>query len=256
MNITGIKAFNDNYIWMINLPNCDRSYVVDPGDPAPVMEQLQLENRTLAGVLITHHHRDHTGGIDTLSKAYGCSIYGPKSEKIPNITDVVNESTGLNTPDLSMRVIEVPGHTLDHIAYYCPENRALFCGDTLFAGGCGRMFEGQPQQMHASLQKLATLPTDTRVYCAHEYTQANLKFAVAVEPNNSALNQRVVDVDNARANDIATVPSSIGIELDTNPFLRVDKAPVISRIQGNENNAELDDDALLFGALRRWKDNF
>lgn len=254
-SITGLPAFNDNYIWL--LQNRDGSaYVVDPGDAVPVERALQERNLALAGILITHHHFDHVGGLNTLKDKHGCTVYGPANPAIDGIDKVLVAGDRLDLGDYSFEIISVPGHTLDHIAYYqAGESPVLFCGDTLFAGGCGRIFEGDPPMMHDSLSKLAALPEATAVYCAHEYTLANLAFARAADPNNADLKQRERDAKALRARGEATVPSSIGLELATNPFLR-SAAPDLALGLEAAGRAAGAKPVEVFAGLRAWKDQF
>lgn len=255
VEVNGLPAFNDNYIWLIR--NQRSAVVVDPGDADVVETALQELSLDLEAILITHHHPDHTGGLKQLKKSYPkATIYGPVSERIEGIEKVLHETDTIKIlADLSLSVIEVPGHTMDHIAYYGrSEQNFLFCGDTLFAGGCGRLFEGSPEQMLDSLNKLASLEKDTLVYCAHEYTLANLKFALAVEPENQELISREATAQNLRANNLPTVPSTIAIEKNTNPFLRSKEAGVISAAKSVGSK---DDSAVsTFAAIRGWKDRF
>jgi hydroxyacylglutathione hydrolase len=257
INVIRVPAFSDNYLWLFHHSGSNRAYAVDPGDAQPIEKALQEHGLTLAGILVTHHHWDHTGGVDDLLKNRNIPVYGPHSNNIAQITHPLKDNEYLDLEDGAMgfKVLEVPGHTLDHIAYFSDEARILFSGDTLFAGGCGRMFEGQPAQMQGSLARLAVLPEETAVYCAHEYTESNLAFALAVEPENEDLVARVESVKQQRARGEATVPSSIGVELKTNPFLRVAESSVIAAAEHHtgtrpSNNAES------FAAVRGWKDNF
>ncbi|CAH0990278.1 Hydroxyacylglutathione hydrolase [Sinobacterium norvegicum] len=258
-SIDRIEAFNDNYIWLLS--NAGLAAVVDPGDAQPVIERLQDLNLKLTTILITHHHLDHVGGIEELRKAYpDVTVYAPHNSPYKQADISVGQGDDVDVLGDIYQVIGVPGHTLDHIAYFNlgSDNRpTLFCGDTLFAGGCGRVFEGTYAQMHQSLSLLAELPGETAVYCAHEYTQANLLFAQAVEPNNTVLAERVIKVDNDRANNIATVPTFIRTELATNPFLRCNQVSVIdaaTALSTNEINPS--DVEQVFAAIRQWKDAF
>ena len=215
LHVTPIPAFRDNYIWALH---DDKLAVLDdPGDAAPVFNFLREKNLQLNRILITHHHNDHVGGNRDLLAKFPVPVYGPAAEKIDTLTQRLNENDIVNLPQLglSFRIIEIPGHTAGHIAYV--GHSMVFCGDTLFACGCGRLFEGTAAQMQVSLSKLAALPGDTKVYCAHEYTLANIAFARAVEPDNAALLQREFDDREKRGNNIPTVPSTIQIELATNP---------------------------------------
>ncbi|MBU3070089.1 hydroxyacylglutathione hydrolase [Aestuariicella sp. G3-2] len=256
LKIITVPAFTDNYLWLFHPENSNQAYVVDPGDAAPIEDALTQYGLTLAGILVTHHHGDHTGGIAALTKGRSIPVFGPKSQNIPSITHPLSEGDEVTIEgQAAFKVIEVPGHTLDHIAYYSASEAVLFCGDTLFAGGCGRMFEGEPQQMQSSLAKLGSLPSETRVYCAHEYTLANLKFAQAVEPDNKHLQARNEQAEKARAQGQSTVPSTIGLELETNPFLRVNETSVINAANKQEPG-NTNEPWQVFAVLRSWKDNF
>lgn len=251
INIDPVKAFSDNYIWCLS-DDKGNAWVVDPGDAAPVEAHLKTHNLHLQGVLITHHHFDHVGGLPDLVKNRAIRVVGPETSA-QEINEPVAEGDQLTVLGQSFSVLAVPGHTLDHIAYYGAD--MLFCGDTLFAGGCGRLFEGTPAQMHASLDKLKALPAATRVFCAHEYTEANLRFAAAVEPGNQMLAKRVQWVQQQRSRDLPTVPSRIEDELATNPFLRADQ-PAIRDAAEEYASIRLGDDVGVFAEVRRWKDNF
>lgn len=210
----------------------------------------------LAGILVTHHHFDHTGGIEQLCEHRGIPVYGGANSSVPTITIKLTESDTLRLDgNLDFQIIDVPGHTLDHIAFYTPEHGALFCGDTLFVAGCGRMFEGTASQMRQSLNKLASLPPETKVYCAHEYTESNLAFALAVEPDNKEIQNKVESVTNLRASGLPTVPGTIGEELNTNPFLRSASETVRSQALARESAHALNEDEV-FASIRSWKDNF
>jgi hydroxyacylglutathione hydrolase len=253
--IEPIPAFNDNYLWCLH--NGDAAFVVDPGAAEPVLVFLRERQLTLAGILITHHHMDHTGGIAELLQATGIDlVYGPHNPQIAGINRSLSEHDTIEVLGLSFSVLNVPGHTLDHIAYFCATHQPpiLFCGDTLFAAGCGRLFEGTPLQMFTSLQKLAQLPADTAVYCTHEYTLSNLRFARAVEPDNPAVLRRFEDVNALRARNAITLPSSIEAELATNPFLRCHTPAIQTMAHSRDVNAR--NPAEIFATLRRWKDQF
>lgn len=251
MRVHPVKAFDDNYIWLIESSQ-DRVIVVDPGDDKPVVEWLEANNKHIAGYLITHHHHDHTGGLEALKARYPATCYGPDNPAISGIDYAVIEGDTVNLAGLSFAVLATPGHTLDHISFY--GETALFCGDTLFSGGCGRMFEGTPEVFVASLDKLRRLPGETRVFCAHEYTQANLTFASLVEPDNAVLQSYLEKVKLMRQDDQITLPSTLQLELAINPFLRFDQSPVRDAaseyaekdIEGAEN---------VFAIIREWKDN-
>lgn len=254
LTISPIPAFSDNYIW--HLEREGEHWVVDPGDAAPVMEALR--GAPLAGILITHHHLDHTGGVGELVKQHQCPVYGPAS--IEGVTHPLQDGDEFRLMGAAVKVLAVPGHTLDHLALLLEEpggehSPHLFCGDTLFAGGCGRLFEGTPKQMYGSLSKLSELPPETQVYCAHEYTRANLRFAAEAEPGNAVLQNRVNQVDSLRAEGKPTVPSTIGEELATNPFLRC-HIPAVARRAADHGAAENSDEVEVFATLRQWKDNF
>lgn len=255
LNVEPIPAFNDNYIWLLYREGSPAAWVVDPGDAEPVKAALAERNLTLAGVLITHHHFDHVGGLAGLTAGRDTTVYGPNNPKIDGITRTLSQGDEISVLDCRFEVFEVPGHTLDHIAYHAPDQQLLFCGDTLFAGGCGRMFEGTPQVMQDSLARLAALPGGTRVYCAHEYTLANLSFAEAVEPESAALQSRIAEAKTLRNRGIPTVPSTIDLERETNPFLRVAEVSVQEAARERGETAT-NDPAAVFASIREWKDNF
>jgi hydroxyacylglutathione hydrolase len=260
LDIHPIPAFQDNYLWLLVDPATRQAAVVDPGDAQPVIAYLQQHDLRLAAILITHHHADHIGGVGTLLNRFGpLDVYGPETPRIPHVNQPVKEGSTPTVLGQLFDVLEVPGHTLEHIAYVSREplkaGRALFCGDTLFAAGCGRMFEGTPPMMQASLQKLASLPPDTLVYCAHEYTLSNLRFATAVMPDNPALQERQQREAAKRERGEPTVPSALAVELATNPFLRCADPAVIAKAESVEA-LPARDAATVFGALRRWKDRF
>lgn len=224
LQIIPISAFKDNYIWLIH--NGTQAIVVDPGDATPVFATIKMLNLSLHSILITHHHHDHTGGVAALMQAFSnVKVFAPANEKYQFKHTPVSEPDFIQIDDfyvnnkpLNFSIIDLPGHTLGHIAYYTQD--ILLCGDTLFGAGCGRLFEGTPEQMYASLQKLADLPKDTRVFCTHEYTLHNIHFALTLEPNNAALIKRLADTQALRINNLPSLPSNIAMELATNPFLR------------------------------------
>lgn len=257
--ITPIPAFNDNYIWMISRPGSGQTWVVDPGDAHAVLKTLDNQHLKLAGILITHHHYDHTGGIEKLCARYPVPVYGPDNPAIQGITHPLRDKDSFDLEGIPFSVIATPGHTLDHIAYYIRETEtsspALFCGDTLFAGGCGRLFEGTPEQMHASLSRLSQLPGNTRVFCAHEYTLANLEFALAVDPDNIFLQKRLNETAILRKRQSPTVPSTLDTELQTNPFLRC-HIPTIIHAAEERGASKSDSCADILRVIREWKDNF
>jgi hydroxyacylglutathione hydrolase len=250
LNIEPIPAFSDNYIWLLH--NGTDAFVVDPGDASPVLQALSVRDLTLKGILITHHHFDHVGGIDALKEAAQCEIWGPENPKITPVTHRVREGDTLNVLGSPLHIIEVPGHTLDHIAYQ--GDGVLFCGDTLFAGGCGRVFEGTHPMMRKSLAKLRSLSPATKVYCAHEYTLANLQFALEADPNNAALVERLAYCESLRKQNIPTVPSLLADEIATNPFMRWDAPDVVKKLTAESRSVGTDDE--VFAGLRLWKDTF
>ncbi|MGK8436682.1 hydroxyacylglutathione hydrolase [Ectopseudomonas hydrolytica] len=256
IQIDALPAFNDNYIWLLQDPISRRCAVVDPGDAAPVLAWLEAHGDwTLSDILITHHHFDHVGGVEQLKKATGARVAGPAAEKIPARDVDLGDNDLIEVLGLRFQVMAVPGHTLGHIAYYHAEQNLLLCGDTLFAGGCGRLFEGTPQQMHQSLSRLAALPGATRVYCTHEYTLSNLRFAHAVEPHNPDVSARLAEVSRWRDEGRISLPSSIELELATNPFLRTGEPGVIEAAKRNDERSSSEPSAV-FASLRAWKDRF
>ena len=234
-----------------------RALVVDPGDAQAVLEALQRLNLQLEAILVTHHHNDHTDGVAALRAATGAQVFGPAREPMPQPLTRLSGGDKLDALGLRFQVMDVPGHTAGHIAYFCAdvENAPLlFCGDTLFSAGCGRLFEGSPAQMLASLDALADLPGATRVCCAHEYTLSNLKFACAVEPHNQALADYVARATSLRLQQQPTLPSSILLEQQINPFLRTRQATVIQAVQAFDASAR--DEVSIFAALRQWKNQY
>ncbi|GAA4014463.1 hydroxyacylglutathione hydrolase [Actimicrobium antarcticum] len=231
--------------------------VVDPGDAKPVLEALDANGLTLVAILLTHHHADHIGGVPELLRHVSVPVFGPANDGIAVVTQPLSQGDIVSLPELALalEVLDVPGHTRGHIAFHAPRQHWLFCGDTLFAGGCGRLFEGTPTQLNDSLQKLAALPGQTEVYCAHEYTMANLRFALEVEPDNPALIDRIATEQKKRDIGQPTVPSTIAIERATNPFLRTHSPTIVSRLR---HAGRLDSDAgvAAFAALRSWKNTF
>lgn len=254
ISVFPIKAFDDNYIWCLR--NQTHCVVVDPGDAEPVLAYCQDNGLSLSSILITHHHWDHTGGLDALMAAFPeIPIFGPQNKNIKQITNRLEQDDEIELTQLGVKltVLEVPGHTLDHIAYY--GDIGLFCGDTLFSAGCGRLFEGSPQQMYQSLAKLTSLPIDTAVYCTHEYTMANIAFAEAVEPNNQALVEYKQWAKQQREKNVPTLPSNIQQELNINPFLRCFSEELVSNVSLNAGTTLISELAT-FASLRSWKDNF
>ena len=251
VQIEPVPAFRDNYLWLLHSGR--RAVVVDPGDAAPVLRALEARGLKLEAVLLTHHHADHVGGVAALVQAHGAHVYGPANTPFAQVDTRLSDGDTVTVLDRQFAVMTVPGHTLDHIAYWCAPLAALFCGDTLFAGGCGRIFEGTAPQMFASLARIAALPDATRVYCAHEYTLSNLRFAVGVEPENAELLQRQRQCEQLRARGEPTVPSLLAIERATNPFLRCVQATVRAAVQ-RQSPGTANEPAAVFAALRAWKD--
>ena len=262
LQIHPIPAFNDNYFWLIQ-PEAQKTaaYIVDPGSAEPVFEALEARKLTLTGILITHHHHDHIDGATQLSQAFNIPIYGPKSPKIPQVTHYLTEGEELKLGPLRVKIIELPGHTRDHIGFLItsalPDQHQplLFCGDTLFAAGCGRVFDGSIEQLFESLQKITQLPDNTLIYCAHEYTLNNILFALFIEPENAALKARQFQATQQRQQHLPTIPNPLSLEKQTNPFLRCHLPGVRNRVeQLTEQTAPTAFE--VFSHLRRIKDHF
>lgn len=256
--VTAIKAFNDNYIWAISALNSNHVALVDPGCADACIKFIEQNKLTLVAILITHHHYDHVDGIKPLINHYNqqdIRVYTPAKENIPGTTTKVHNGDIININELSLdlTVLEVPGHTLGHVAYY--NKQFLFCGDTLFSGGCGRLFEGSAAQMHQSLQKLTVLNDKTHVYCAHEYTLANLDFALTLEPNNTKLLNYYNRVKQLRSHNKPSLPTTIGQEKEINPFLRCEQATIKQQAE-DYLHKKLTSPAEVFAAIREWKNNF
>ena len=255
--IMPIHAFADNYIWLIH--NGREAVVVDPGQAEPVLEALATHQLKLTSILLTHHHQDHVGGVMQLIETTQAVVYGPAGEKLPFCDVALHEGDQFNDAGLGLNlsVLDVPGHTAGHIAYYghFGNTPVLFCGDTLFAAGCGRLFEGTAAQMTISLAKFAALPTDTRVFCAHEYTLSNMRWACEVEPGNQALQRWQKTATEQRSLALPTLPSSIGQELACNPFMRA-RQPEVAQAAATWSQRELHTPVEVFAALREWKNNF
>ncbi|GAB3553098.1 hydroxyacylglutathione hydrolase [Noviherbaspirillum agri] len=255
LKVLAVPAFQDNYLWLIH--DGVHAAVVDPGDASPVLDALKAHRLSLSAILLTHHHADHVGGVPTLLRAFDVPVFGPSRENIPQITRPLLEGDTVHVPalELALEVMDVPGHTRGHIAYFSPDYSWLFCGDTLFAGGCGRLFEGTPEQMVASLTKLASLPDSTQIFCAHEYTLSNLRFAREVEPDNIDLTTRIQQEQIKRDQGLPTLPSTLGMEKATNPFLRFREPGIADRLiaTGHISSRE---PISVFTALRQWKNSY
>lgn len=253
-----VPAFEDNYLWLVH--DGQHAAVVDPGDAAAISRSLATNGLQLTAVLLTHHHADHSGGAAALANEWGVPVYGPRHEKIDGVTQPLSQGDRviLEQPAITFSVLDVPGHTRGHIAYVreTPGAHWVFCGDTLFAGGCGRLFEGTPSMMVNSLSKLARMPDDTLVYCAHEYTLSNLRFALAVEPGNEALQRRYAHAQETRKDGIPTVPTTIGLEKATNPFLRCESQEIRETLLREGRIDEAAGVVEIFAALREWKNRF
>lgn len=255
LTITPLSAFKDNYLWLLTRGN--EAAIVDPGDAEPVIRALEERKLRLTAILATHHHADHVGGAMALKQRYGARVYGPARENIAAVDDRLKAGDLIDVLGTRFSIIDIPGHTAGHIAYFtdAPRPPAVFCGDTLFACGCGRLFEGTPEQMLSSLDLLAALPPATRVYCGHEYTVANIRFALAVEPENSELQARAASATAMRKRGEPTLPSTIGLELATNPFMRCDTPSVRAAASGINRGAGFAR-VSTFAAIRSWKDGF
>jgi hydroxyacylglutathione hydrolase len=256
MNLIPLPAFQDNYLWLLH--DGKRALVVDPGDAGPVREFLARSGLQLEAILVTHHHGDHIGGVAALRDETGVPVFGPAREAIPEPFTPLAQGDGIEVLGLRFQVLDVPGHTAGHIAYYCKDMDGaplLFCGDTLFSGGCGRLFEGTPAQMLDSLGKLAALPDATRVCCTHEYTLSNLEFATAVEPGNLRLGHYREQCKARRSRGEPTLPSSIAMEKAINPFLRT-RQPEVAQAAASWGAADPSDEVAVFAALRQWKNEF
>lgn len=253
-----IPAFSDNYIWMVRKNG--HAIVVDPGESGPVIAVLDQQKLVLDAILLTHHHADHVGGVLALQQRTRAAVYGPATETLPACDYKLVEGDTVELPGvgLSLRVLDIPGHTAGHIAYhgqFSGGKPLVFCGDTLFAAGCGRIFEGTPTQMFDSMGKLRALPLDTLVCCGHEYTLANLRWALEVEPDNTAMQRRWETAAQLRENGAPTLPSTIAAEHETNPFFRTSQT-MVSNAASRYAGKQLDSDVAIFASLREWKNNF
>lgn len=256
LDASPVRAFSDNYLWLIRAP-LDRAgaVVVDPGDARPVEAALDNQGLALRAILVTHHHADHVGGVAALAERHRATVFGPAREQLPCAALPLDDGDTVSLADLGLdfRVMAVPGHTLGHIAYH--GHGCLFCGDTLFSAGCGRLFEGTAEQMHDSLERLAALPDDTRVFCAHEYTLSNLRFAAAVEPGNADVIGALETVRELRSRDEITLPTTLSRERRINPFLRCRETAVHAAAEAHAGST-LHGPAEVFAVLRAWKDGF
>jgi len=255
LEIIPITALKDNYIWVLKNNKNRHAVIVDPSEPEPVLKFIKTEGLIPIAILITHHHWDHVGGIAGLTSEYNLPVYTPKKELVKGSTKLLAEGDIVNLPelDLNFSVLDVPGHTAGAIAYY--SEKMLFSGDTLFTAGCGRLFEGTPEQMYRSLSKLKELPDDTLVYCGHEYTVSNLQFATSVEKNNKIIQKRLETAKQSRKGKKPTVPATLKIEKQTNPFLRCEEKSVVDAASLREGK-KLADSIEVFATIRRWKDSF
>ena len=257
MNLLPIPALADNYIWLLH--DGQQALVVDPGDAEPVLQFLQAQGLALQTILVTHHHADHVGGVAALREATGAQVIGPAFETIPEPAERVQGGETLQLLGRQWQVLSIPGHTSGHIAFFCPDalpQPVVFCGDTLFSVGCGRLFEGTPAQMHDALQQLAGLPDDTLVCCAHEYTLSNIRFALAVEPNNTQLISHQQKCEALRAQGLPTVPTTMVLEREINPFLRCDVVQVAQGATQCAPHLDTRNPLSVFTALREWKNIF
>ena len=257
MNLLPIPAFSDNYIWMLH--DAEHAVVVDPGQAEPVLSTLAQRGLKLQGILVTHHHADHVGGVEAIRAATGAPVWGPAYESLPEPVTRVQGGDSVELLGGPWQVIDVPGHTSGHIAFFSTRAQSqplLFCGDTLFSGGCGRLFEGTAAQMQASLDALAALPANTLVCCAHEYTISNLRFAQAVEPNNPELAQYLEYCQQLRKNGLPTLPSTLQTELAVNPFMRSRAADVIAAAMHHDPQTRPEEPASVLATLRQWKNVF
>ena len=252
LSVEPIKAYTDNYIWLVSTN--EGSIVVDPGESKEILNLIDTNKIDLKGVLITHHHYDHTNGLLDLTNKINLEVYGPK--KIEGINNIVKESDKFSLIGIDFEVIEIPGHTLDHLAFFSSNNKdpILFCGDTLFAGGCGRVFEGTFEQMFMSLKKISKYPKETKVFCGHEYTLSNLKFALEVDRDNKDLLNEFNNIERLISSDIPSLPTNLNKELKLNPFLRCHDIDIKNKVI--EKFDIIDDELQIFTALRKWKDNF
>ena len=255
LTIQAIHAFKDNYIWFIQVVGSNKVIIVDPGDAEPVVKAIESQKLIPIAILATHGHHDHIGGIEVLLKHYSVPVYGPKNEVVPCITHPLSARENLVIDSLFpvIKVLDIPGHTKGHIAFLIDGN--LFCGDTLFGAGCGRIFSGTATELFNALQRIGQLPKETLIYCAHEYTENNLRFAAVIEPDNDEIQQRIRDTAQIRQQGEPSIPSTLALEIATNPFLRCEQHTV-KRAAENYNEQELAMPKDVFIVLRAWKDQF
>jgi hydroxyacylglutathione hydrolase len=255
IQVQPILAFKDNYIWCLINDETNHCIIVDPGEAKPVLAFLKRSKLSLDAILITHHHWDHTNGIKGILNAQAVPVFGPAKEKIIGVSNPVEEGNTVELANwpITFKVLSIPGHTLGHIAYY--GDNLLFCGDTLFSAGCGRLFEGTAEQMLSSLNKLLTLPDGTKVYCGHEYTLSNLHFAQTIEPTNADIKERLERVRELRQKNLPSLPAILGNERLINPFLRCENPDIASRIERHRGR-KFDSPAEVFAYLRQWKNNY
>ncbi len=255
MKVTAIRILKDNYVWALIDEEKKTALIIDPGEAQPVIDFLQQHHLHLLAILVTHHHWDHTNGIEAIKRQFPVPVYGPANENITGLTHPLSETESITIEGFpaSIAILDIPGHTSGHIAYYLQGK--LFCGDTLFAAGCGRLFEGTATEMKDSLQKIMSLPDETEIYCAHEYTVNNLRFAQLVEKDNAAITERIKQVNELRHQNKPSLPSTLKEEKETNPFLRCELATVKSSVEKHAGE-KFDNSVEVFKALRKWKDSF
>jgi hydroxyacylglutathione hydrolase len=253
--IKAVPALKDNYIWLIIHRNSNQCLIIDPGDAKPVIDTIEHLKLNPIAVLLTHHHYDHSQGAMALKTKYNLNVYGSAIEGVASVNHPLFAETTLNffPESTAATVLKIPGHTRDHLAYLFEHH--LFCGDTLFTSGCGRIFEGTADQLLNSLKKIMALPDNTLIYCGHEYTIANLKFAKTVDPDNERLLIRIEDTRCLRDNNLPSVPATLLLEKQTNPFLRCDTDAIKTAVE-NHFGQQLDNELQVFTALRKWKDLF
>lgn len=254
INIQAVPAFKDNYLWLI-INDKSEALVIDPGDDEPVLQILKENDLILTGILVTHKHNDHIGGIESLLRYFSVPVFGNKIENIPTVTNFIAEGDIIDIANFPpIKVMDVPGHTLGHVAYLMEDH--LFCGDTLFGSGCGRLFEGTFDQLFSSLQKIKSLPNRTKIYCAHEYTLKNLEFAALVEPDNSLITERIANTAQLLEQGHPSLPSTLQLEKATNPFLRCYQETIKKSVEHFSGKSFGHDEANVFNYLRQWRNNW